>query len=287
MLTQIDLLKKYGIIVRGHVGQHLLIDPNLQRKTVELLDIQPGDHILEIGPGLGALTRHIVGHCAQFVAVEKDPKFVEVLKKELPEFSDKRNKLVHSDILEFNFKDLPASKTKWKVISNIPYYITAPILFHLIESREIFSKMVFTMQREVADRLLASPGSKDYGRMTIALRYASMIRHAFDIPPSCFTPQPAVASSVIVVELNSESGLLEPVQEKQLFHLVKVAFSQRRKMFISLLAADKETGKTREALLEAFKACNIAPTVRGEELLLKDYIRLSQELGPSNKSKKR
>lgn len=279
MPTQIDLLKKYGIKVRGHIGQHLLIDPNLQRKTVELLDLKPTDKVLEIGPGLGALTGHVLGQVEHFTAIEKDPQFVEVLKTEWPEFSQKKNELIHANVLDFDFKKLDVGgRSKWKVLSNLPYYITAPILFHLLDSRALFSKMVFTMQREVADRILASPGSKDYGRLTLALRYAAKARHAFDIPPSCFTPQPEVGSSVIVLDVHSEEQLLKPEQEAALFHLIQVAFSHRRKMFISLLAADKKTGKNRDALVPVFERCGISVKARGEELLLKDYIQLMQEL---------
>jgi 16S rRNA (adenine1518-N6/adenine1519-N6)-dimethyltransferase len=287
MSTQIDLLKKYGIAVRGHIGQHLLIDPNLQRKTVECLELQSSDKVLEIGPGLGALTTHLLGRCERFVAVEKDPQFVEVLKKEHPEFSDKKNALIHSDILEFDFKELGSpGKSKWKVISNLPYYITAPILFHLLDHRALFSKMVFTMQKEVGDRLLASPGSKDYGRLTLALRYTATVRHAFDVPPSCFTPQPAVGSSVVVLDMIPESSL-SAAEEERLFGLIKTAFSQRRKMFLSLLASDRKIGKSREELQKAFEECRIPLKARGEELLLKDYLQLLERLKPVQTMKKR
>ena len=282
MLTQIDLLKKYPIPIRGHVGQHLLIDPNLQRKTVDLLELKPSDSVLEIGPGLGALTQHLLGRCKRLVAIEKDPQFVAVLQKEFPEFSSAPPvmRLICDNILDFDFKKLnsASSRSPWKVISNLPYYITAPILFHLLERRTLFSKMVFTMQKEVADRILASPGAKDYGRLTLALRYAVTARHAFDIPPSCFTPRPAVASSVLILEINPEKNLLKPAQEKQLFHLIQVAFSRRRKMFLSLLAADSATGKDREELRGIFERCGIGVTARGEELMLKDYLHLMQHI---------
>jgi 16S rRNA (adenine1518-N6/adenine1519-N6)-dimethyltransferase len=279
MLTQIELLKKYGLTVRGHVGQHLLIDGNLQRKTVDLLELVKTDKVLEIGPGLGALTGHLLASpCERFVAVEKDPQFVEVLKQEYPAFAEKKNQLVHENILDFDFKTLGAARAGWKVISNLPYYITAPILFRLLDHRTLFSTMVFTMQKEVADRILASPGSKDYGRLTLAMRYAVNARHAFDIPASCFTPRPAVASSVVVLEVNPENRLLKEADEKLLFHIIQIAFSQRRKMFISLLAADSSLGKSRSELLGIFERCGIPETSRGEALLLKDYLQLLEAL---------
>ena len=292
MSTQVDLLKKYNLSVRGHVGQHLLIDPNIQRKIVDLLELKPTDRVLEIGPGLGALTNHLLGRCEKLIAVEMDETFVEILKKEFiqkqgtvppQKKGDSPFFLIHADILKTDLASILGKSVKkpWKAISNLPYYITAPILFHLLESRAYFSKLVLMMQKEVADRLLASPGSKDYGRLTLAMRYAGTIRHAFDVPPSCFAPRPAVSSSVVVLDLYPPKQLLKKKEEENLFYLIKIAFSQRRKMFLSLLAADPELGKSRPELEAVFKKQGISLQTRGEQLLLKDYMGLVQALCPS------
>ncbi len=283
MTTQIDLLKKYGLKIRGHVGQHLLIDPNMQRKIVELLEIEPSDSILEIGPGLGALTAHLLDRPHSYKAVELDEKFVQILKKEYAAFSHKSNQLIHADILKTDLVKLFSSEKKSdqeklagkkvKVISNLPYYITAPIIFHLLEHRELFSKMVLMVQKEVAARLCAFPGSKDYGRLTLAMRYAGIARHAFDVPPQCFAPPPAVDSRVVVLDLYPQTAL-SGIKEKALFGLIQTAFSQRRKMFINLLARDIKWGKNREEVEAMFNQLRLPLKARGEELLLKDYLAL-------------
>lgn len=282
MLTQIDLLKKHSLSVRGHLGQHLLIDPNVQRKIVDLLSLQPKDKVLEIGPGLGALTGGLLERCGRLVAVEKDEKFVSILNEEYPAFSEKNYEVIQGDILDFDFAPVIKSKSKtpWKVVSNLPYYITAPILFKLLEYRQYFSKLVLMMQKEVADRLLAGPGTKAFGRLTLAVRYAADVQHAFDVSPNCFTPKPEVGSSVIVVTPHTKPQL-SGAKEKFLMHLIQVAFSQRRKMLLRLLSEDKKIGKTRAEIQKIFDASGIPQTVRGEELMLKDYFTLTAALGPA------
>lgn len=285
MKTQIEILKEHGLQVKGHLGQHLLIDPNIQKKTVALLDIQKDDRVLEIGPGLGALTAHLLEIAPKFWAVEMDARFVDILKIEYADLWDKNHVLIHEDILNFDLKKItPAKKSSkkppFKVISNLPYYITAPILFYLLGHRGLFSKAVFTMQKEVAARLVALPGTKDYGRLSLGIRYGADVKHVFDIPPSCFTPQPAVGSSVVVLDFYPPSKLLNLKDEALLFHIIQVAFSQRRKMLLRLLAEDERIDRSREEIAAIFEKVEILPTARGEELLLKDYVALMEHLKP-------
>ncbi len=281
MATQIDLLKKYGLQIKGHLGQHLLIDPNLQRKIVDLLDAEAGEKILEIGPGLGAITGEMLSRGYQVCAVEKDPRFLEVLKTEYSSFIPGYLNLTEGDVLKTDLKKIIAEKNqkkKFKVISNLPYYITAPILFQLLSYHGLFSRGVFMVQKEVAQRMVASPGTKDYGRLTLGIRYAATVKHAFDIPPRCFTPQPEVESSVIVMEFHTEKQLLSAEEEEKVFRLIKAAFSQRRKTFLNLLLRESSIKKKRPELEEIFKSLGWSLTIRGEELLLKDYIGLAQRL---------
>lgn len=277
MPTQIELLKKYGLSIRGNMGQHLLIDPNIQRKIAGLLDLKEGELVFEIGPGLGALTHEILERGAKIFAVEKDPRFVEILKSEYG--GNENFEVVNEDIIKFDFAQLQkkAKKKKIKAVSNLPYYITAPILFILAEHRELFSKAVVMMQKEVARRITASPGSKDYGRLTLALRYGADVRHAFDVPPPCFTPQPEVSSSVLELTFHAGKDLLPPEQEKAVFDLIELAFSQRRKTLLSILA-HKSKVKNREEIQKIFEKVGIKPSARGEELLFKDYLALSETL---------
>lgn len=280
MSTQIELLKKYSLPVRGISGQHLLIDPNIQRKIVDLLDLKPKDRVLEIGPGLGALTAEILRRGkAKVWAVEKDARFVQVLEKEFAGPLKDRLEIIHADILRVNPGKLKIPGP-FKVISNLPYYITAPILFHLFSFHSSISLAVLTMQKEVAARLLASPGTKDYGRLTLAVRYYADVEHAFDISPGCFTPKPEVDSSVVLLKFHPPSKLPKGVDQDFLFHLIQTAFSQRRKTLLHLLLRDNQIKILRSGLAALFLKLGFPVTVRGEELLLKDFMALAQALAP-------
>lgn len=284
MSTQIDLLKKYDLRVRGHLGQHLLIDPNLQRKIIDLLELGPDEPVLEIGPGLGALTGEMLGRGARVLAVEIDSRFAEILKKEWAAAGD-RLEVVREDFLQFDAARL--GKRKWKVASNLPYYISAPILFRLLECRRNFSRAVLMLQKEVAERLVAPPGTKHYGRLSLGVRYAADVTHAFDIPPSCFTPRPEVDSSVVVVNFHARAHALGAAEEEFLFHLITVAFSQRRKTLFHLLVRDEALDLSKETLKKIFEELFPQPKVRGEELLLKDFMTLGERLAPYRKKPKK
>ena len=316
MSTQIELLKKYSLPVRGVSGQHLLIDPNIQRKIVDLLELKPKDRVLEIGPGLGALTGEILRRGkAKVWAIEKDARFVEVLEREFASHLGRDLNVIHGDILKWDLEKfirhpegpfarhseprrgeeslrpfaslrvtgrvggLRMTRT-FKVISNIPYYITAPILFHLFSFHSRISLAVLTMQKEVAARLLASPGSKDYGRLTLAVRYHADVEHAFDISPGCFTPRPEVDSSVVILHFHPPSQLPRGVSEDFFFRLIQTAFSQRRKTLLHLLSKNGPVKISRGDLTALFSKLGLPITVRGEELLLKDYLALASGLTP-------
>lgn len=279
-MTQVDLLKKYGLSVRGRLGQHILIDSNVCRKIVSALELRPEDRVLEIGPGLGALTGEILATGCHLAAVEKDPQFARVLEQELKPKFGKQFELFCADFLEFDFAE-HCGKTPgtWKVISNLPYYVTAPILFRLFDQHLFFSKAILMMQKEVAKRLTAKPRTKDYGRLTVGCQYFSHMRHVMDVSPSCFTPKPQVDSSVVELIFKPASERLKKPEEERLFKLVRTAFSQRRKTLFHLLIRDEAICKTREVALQAFEKLGLAAKVRGEALNLDQFIALSQQLG--------
>lgn len=276
MPTQIELIKKYGLSIRGHLGQHLLIDPNLQRKIVDLLEIEPSDSVVEIGPGLGALTAEILKQAKKVWVIEKDPRFIDVLKQEFK--TQKNLEIIHSDILKVDFKKIGKNTRAFKVIGNLPYYITAPILFHLLDFSALISKCVVMMQKEVADRLTASPGTKSYGRLSILMRYLANVRHEFDVSPGCFTPRPEVDSSVLSLTFNPATARLPQAEEKIFLRILTTAFSQRRKTLLHLLSHDPELKLDRETLAQTFESFHWTKTVRGEELLLKDFLDLTHAL---------
>ena len=289
--TQIALLKKYGLSVRGFHGQHLLIDPNIQRKIIEVLDPRPKEWILEIGPGLGALTAEILAAGARVIAVEKDKRFCEILEGELGGDYKGKLRIENADVLKTDFKKLGAlaarSSTavekskrpkKLKVVSNLPYYITSPVLFWLIANRAYVERAILMMQREVADRLLAQPGDKDYGRPTLAIRYYAEVHRAFDVSRNCFTPKPEVDSSVVTLDFHPPSKLPQGIDEPFLFHVIQAAFGARRKTLLNCLAHDPDIGKPRAQLVEILRRLSIREDARGEDLLLKDFISLAQSL---------
>lgn len=281
--TQITLLKKYGLAVRGFRGQHLLIDPNIQRKIVELIAPKPGEWILEIGPGLGALTAEILAAGASVMAVEKDRRFCEILEGELGGDYKGRLRIENTDILKTDLGKLvsrTSPRGQVSVVSNLPYYITSPVLFWLIANRAHVEKAVLMMQREVANRLLAQPGDKDYGRLTLALRFYAEIHRAFNVSRNCFTPKPDVDSSVLMLDFHPPSKLPKGVDENFLFQIIQAAFGARRKTLLNRLTHDSKIGKSRDELVLLLRALGISENARGEDLLLKDFISLAEALTP-------
>ena len=277
MTTQIELIGKYGLSVRGHLGQHLLIDPNYQRKIVDLIHQAPDELIVEIGPGLGALTKPLLERGAEVWAIEKDGRFVEVLEKEFG--ASGKLHVIHADVLDTDLSKVPPRAARpVKLAGNLPYYITAPIFFHILESRRHFSRAVVTIQKEVADRFTAAPGTREYGRLTLAMRYAADVRQAFDIPPSCFTPRPEVGSTTLVMDFHGDKQRLPKEKEKLLFEVIRIAFSQRRKTLLHILSHEKSVGLERAALEKILAGAGLKEKVRGEELLLKDFMALAEAL---------
>ena len=279
MQKQLELLKKYEISVRGVRGQHFLIDPNIQRKIVSLVDPKPSDLIVEIGPGLGALTQELLLSGARVLAIEMDGRFCEILKSE---YHDLKNlTVVQSDILSLSLERLLQKHagrlaSKCKVVGNIPYYITSPILLFLISFRRIIDQATLMIPKEILNRLLAQPGTKDYGRLTLLARFYFEIERTFPVSRNCFSPKPRVDSNVIQLSFHGK----EPqVNETQFFEIVKHAFGQRRKNILNALSHGYKNVCSKEKIEAALHASGIKPTQRGEELLLKDFLKLAEVLG--------
>jgi 16S rRNA (adenine1518-N6/adenine1519-N6)-dimethyltransferase len=319
-MHQIQLLKKYGLSVRGARGQHLLVDENIQRKFVEYVTPKPGETIIEIGPGLGAVTELLLKSGANVIAVEQDSRFVEILETELGrEF--KNLKLVHKDILKTDLSKfakkkkssslralrpplgeargeaisnseiaasampggrLPRNDAKGnalpllKIVGNIPYYITSPILLHLISSRELIDSVYLTVQREIADRFLAQPGTKAYGRLALLVRFYAEARRLFEISRNCFSPKPNVDSTSI--ELIFHRSLPKSIDETVVFDVIKHAFGKRRKNIVNALSEGFAETLEKKDVKEMVNAAGLSLNVRAEELMLKDFIRLAELL---------
>jgi len=275
-MRQIQLLKKYGLSVRGARGQHLLIDGNIQRKFVELVAPQKGERIIEIGPGLGAVTELVLKTGAEVIAIEQDERFVQILAGELG--GDFKNlKVVHADILKTDLKKYAHGPFSLRVCGNIPYYITSGILLHLIGHRQWIDSATLTVQREIADRIFAQPGTKAYGRLSLLVRFYTDPHRAFEISRRSFSPRPDVDSTAIALVFRRK--LPETFEDEILFDLIRAGFAKRRKNILNALADGFKGKLTKELVEEILNSAGIPPTARAEELLLKDFMRLAERVG--------
>lgn len=257
---------------RKRLGQHFLIDKNIISKILRAAELQDGDRVLEIGPGRGALTTALIGAGAQVVAIEFDSRLIEPLKKKFEPSG--RFRLVQADAVKIPFEDV-LQGGPIKVVANLPYNISGPILAKFVEKRALFSAMTLMLQKEVADRLLAEPSTKDYGALTIIIRAFMTVRRAFNVAPACFAPPPKVESTVITM-IPRAKPLVLPEMEAAFKRVVKGAFLQRRKTLQNSL---KGAGFEPEELARAFEATGISPTCRGETLVVAEFVRLTEALG--------
>jgi 16S rRNA (adenine1518-N6/adenine1519-N6)-dimethyltransferase len=272
-MSQIQLLKKYGIVVRGTRGQHLLVDENIQRKFIGCFEPQASEAIVEIGPGLGALTGLLLESGARVIAVEKDPRFVEILEMELGK-TYSNLKVLRGDILETDLSLLVPPNSKIRVAGNVPYYITSQIFLHLIAHRKTVTSAVLTVQREIADRVLAQPGTKAYGRLSLLIRFYADVKRLFEISRSCFSPKPKVDSTTI--ELVFHETPSAGIDEKIFFQLVKLSFSKRRKNILNALSDGLSGEMKKEEVRAMLEEAQISPKARAENLMQKDFIRLAE-----------
>lgn len=254
---------------RKRLGQHFLIDPNLNRKIINFADLTPKTFVCEIGPGGGALTRNLCRVSARVLALEIDPRMVQFLRKE---FQDCPNlEVCEGDALQFPFDQLPSSTV---VVANLPYNISTPILFRLFESRGKIARMVFTIQLEVAQRLVAKPGTKEYGILSVMAQHFAVVRYGFPVSRKCFRPIPDVDSGVIRLDIRAQQPY--SVEETDTFAgVVRAAFGQRRK---TLLNALRGAGFTVSHLEKAQELTGIALTRRAETLSVEEFQHLNEAL---------
>ncbi len=256
------------------LSQNFLIDPNLQRKIVEALDPTPEDRVIEIGPGQGALTRHLVDQVADLRLVELDDLLAAQLRGE---YGGRENvDIVHGDALEISVARL-AKGQPFKVIGNIPYGITTPLIFHILDERPRPDVIVLTVQKEVADRLVAKPGNKDYGALTVGVQSVADVESLFKISRGAFRPRPDVDSTTIRI-VPQKPPPLTPEEEGSLRTLTRAAFMRRRKQLQNVLRQAPEYAQTNEKLASILESLGIDPAVRPDALPVVDYIRLSAAL---------
>lgn len=275
-----EILKKYGFSFKKSLGQNFLIDPNILRNIVSHANLTKDSAAIEIGPGIGALTEHLARAAGKVVAFEIDQRLLPVLSDTLSPYDN--IEVIHADILEANVQQLFENQLKdYKdimVVANLPYYVTTPILLKLLMDRLPIRGMVVMMQKEVADRITASPGTKAYGSLSIAIQYYMKAEIAMMVPKAVFMPQPNVDSAVITLT-RRETPPVQVKDEEFLFKVSRGSFVQRRKTIINNLQSSLTDGKAKkELIIQALEKVGVDPTRRGETLSIEEFGNLSNEL---------
>jgi 16S rRNA (adenine1518-N6/adenine1519-N6)-dimethyltransferase len=268
------ILKSFNIHMSKRLGQNFLIDESIVQGIVEAAEIKPGEKVLEIGPGIGTLTQGIAEAGAEVVAVELDKKLPAVLAETLAGYDNV--KIVPGDILKVNIPEI-MGEGSFKVVANLPYYITTPIIMALLEQHLPITKLVTMVQKEVALRMVAQPGKKDYGALSVAVQYYTEPKIMLDVPPTSFLPAPEVDSVVIGCRVRSKAPV-DVIDEKMFFRVVKAAFGQRRKTLNNAL---KAMGVDKTIVQDVLAAAGIDGVRRGETLSLAEFAKIADAVSQS------
>ncbi len=279
----IEILKKYGFSFQKRFGQNFLIDTHVLEKIIRSAEITKDDFVLEIGPGIGTMTQYLCEAAREVVAVEIDKKLIPILTEDtLKEYNNVT--VINEDILNMDLNTLVEERNGGKpikIVANLPYYITTPIIMGLLEAHVPLDTITVMVQKEVAERMQAVPGSKDYGALSLAVQYYAKPYLAANVPPNCFMPRPNVGSAVICLRLHEVS----PVQvkdEKLMFAIIHASFQQRRKTLVNGLANALELSFSKEEIITALEAASLPLTVRGEALTLAQFAELANVLHGGN-----
>lgn len=272
----IAILNKYGFMFQKKFGQNFLIDSHVLEKIIRAAEITKEDCVLEIGPGIGTMTQYLCESAGKVIAVEVDKNLIPILTEDTLAGYD-NVKVIHADVLKLDLKRLIQEENGGrpvKVVANLPYYITTPIIMGLFEADVPLASVTVMVQKEVAERMQAGPGSKDYGALSLAVQYYAAPYLAANVPPNCFMPRPNVGSAVIRLTLH-ETPPVEVADERLLFQIIRASFAQRRKTLVNGLANSPELNYSKEEITGFLAACGFPATVRGETLTLPEFARLA------------
>ncbi len=272
-----EVLAKYNMSAKKKFGQNFLIDSHVLEGIVEAAGITDDDLVLEIGPGIGSLTQYLAETAGKVVAVEIDKTLLPVLADTLSEYDNVT--VINQDILKVDLDEIVSENggRPIKVVANLPYYITTPIIMKLFESRARIESITVMVQKEVADRMAAGPGGKDYGSLSLAVGYYAKAVTVMDVPPSSFIPQPNVGSAVVNLSRYAEPRV-KVQDEKRLFEIVRTAFNQRRKTLSNSLSNNPALGVSRQEVTDALLKMGVDEKARGEILTLEQFAELSDIL---------
>lgn len=274
----IEVLQKYGFNFQKKFGQNFLIDSHVLEKIIAAAGVMKDDFVLEVGPGIGTMTQYLAESAREVVAVEIDRNLIPILEDTLSAYDNVS--VINEDILKLDIGRLVEEKNGGKpikVVANLPYYITTPIIMGLFESHVPIENITVMVQKEVADRMQVGPGTKDYGALSLAVQYYAEPYIAANVPPNCFIPRPGVGSAVIRLTRH-QTPPVTVKDERLLFGLIRAAFNQRRKTLQNALNNSQELNLPKERIVAAIESLGVSPTVRGEALTLEQFARLANYL---------
>lgn len=275
----IEILKKYQFNFQKRYGQNFLIDSHILEKIIEAAEVTKDDCILEIGPGIGTMTQYLAEHAREVIAVEIDKSLIPILEDTLSPYDNVT--VINEDILKVDIAALAKEKNGGrpiKVVANLPYYITTPIIMGLFESHVPLRSITIMVQKEVAERMQSEPGTKDYGALSLAVQFYAKPEVMLNVSANCFIPKPNVGSAVIRLTRYVENPV-SVRNEAYMFTLIRAAFNQRRKTLVNSLVNAGSLHVEKEQVLAALKELKLAPTIRGEALTLAQFAALSDLLG--------
>lgn len=273
----IAVLNRYGFSFQKKYGQNFLIDENVVEKIVREAGVTKDDFVIEVGPGIGTMTQILCENAREVVAVEIDRKLIPILEEDTLRYYDNVT-VINEDILKLDIVKLAEEKNGGKpikVVANLPYYITTPIIMGLFESHVPLDSITIMVQKEVADRMQVGPGTKDYGALSLAVQYYAKPSIVLQVPASCFMPRPNVDSTVIKLT-KYEKPPVDVVDERFMFQLIRASFNQRRKTMTNSVC--NGTNVTKEMLAAALEVCGFSPTIRGEALTLEQFAQLTNAI---------
>lgn len=274
----IAVLQKYNFVFQKKFGQNFLIDTHVLDKIIRAAGITRDDTVLEIGPGIGTMTQYLACAAGKVIAVEIDRALIPILEDTLSGYENVR--VINGDILQVDIAKLAEEENAGRplqVVANLPYYITTPIIMGLFENHVPVKNITVMVQKEVAARMQAGPGTKDYGALSLAVQYYADPYIVANVPPNCFMPRPKVGSAVIRLKRH-EKATVEVLDEKLMFRIIRASFNQRRKTLVNGLKNSAELNFSKEAVEEAVLALGKGASVRGETLTLAEFARLSDIL---------
>lgn len=279
----IEVLQKYNFAFQKRFGQNFLIDTHVLEKIIAASQITKEDFVLEIGPGIGTMTQYLAEYAREVTAVEIDNTLIPILKDTLKDWDNVT--VINDDILKVDIRKLALEKNGGKpikVVANLPYYITTPIIMGLFENQVPIDSITIMIQKEVADRMQVGPGTKDYGALSLAVQYYARPEIVANVPPNCFMPRPKVGSAVIRLE-RYEKPPVQVTDEKLMFRIIRASFNQRRKTLVNGLKNSQELSYSREEIEEVLNACGIPLNIRGEALTLSEFAKIANAFDEKRK----